>query len=184
MTSRKLAVEVKIGSVPVGQMSLVQLDNVFSSPKGKRRYKRSTADLALLWLVRRLESQHLRQDFMYWADVAFVFGSYLTPSKTVGDLDVAVRLRSKYEDWEPGARRFMENARTDMERPGLPALDRVEWQRTKVLRYLRGHRQILSICDITDCAGVLRHVKRHTIFGSSQVIAEALAASEEQDLEA
>ena len=113
----------------------------------KIKLRRTTADGYVEDVRRRIREVNSDQTFCFEVVRAVVFGSYVNePQKQMlGDLDVAVELRHKYEGDD---REFYEG----MSRERCPRQDdwmfMLYWPREEVLRHIRNRRAYLSIHSI------------------------------------
>jgi predicted nucleotidyltransferase len=64
-----------------------------------RQYRRATAEKALAEVVKRIKEANENDDFIYYVDMAIVFGSFLNSEKEMlGDIDIAIYYTLKHTD--------------------------------------------------------------------------------------
>jgi hypothetical protein len=68
--------------------------------KSVRRYKRATANRVLADVIRRIQAVNEDDRYAFRVKGVRLFGSMLTDASQVGDIDLAVKLVPRYDDWE------------------------------------------------------------------------------------
>jgi predicted nucleotidyltransferase len=83
-------------------------------------------------------------EFLVGVEDAYVFGSYLTDTELLGDLDIALTFFRK----EPNGERFVELAKHAARESGRrfnSYLDFLGWPETKVLLFLKQRSRVFSL---------------------------------------
>jgi len=106
------------------------------------RIKRATADNLFEGLKRMIIEVNTSDNFNYRIDKAILFGSYVNSnSDTVGDLDVAISLKPK---WESEKQREKDDIKSK-ECKSNDFLSCLFWPQTEVKRYIKNRSAYISI---------------------------------------
>jgi len=109
------------------------------------RIKRTTADILLEGLKNRIIEINTSDNFNYKVERAVVFGSYVnTDCEMVGDLDVAVSLKPK---WNNDEQKNKDRVKSE-ECKNNDFLICLFWPQMEVKRYLKNRSAYISIHDL------------------------------------
>ena len=117
--------------------------------------------------------------FLHTITAAVVFGSALSETEELGDVDVAVQLERKPMDWETYLRSSNERvtlAQQNGKRFGN-ITEQVCWPTIEIWNFLESRTRQLSIHDL-DELNRFPKVKCRVLFGYRQVLAELLPNAE------
>ncbi|MEQ8567257.1 MAG: hypothetical protein RMA76_20245 [Deltaproteobacteria bacterium] len=129
-----------------------KLGNRLAASRLSKRLMRSTAERLLAEFLERLHAMNANDEFAYRVDKLVVFGSYLTDSPTLGDIDLGFDLEPRRADKDE--HKAFCNARSMAAQEAgrhFPAfLDWLEWPRVEVCRALRASRRHLSFHRLAE----------------------------------
>jgi predicted nucleotidyltransferase len=126
------------------------------------RLTRATADMALASFLERVDTVNASEQYAFKVKAVVLFGSYLSLQSRIGDVDLAIELRPRYqskqqqEEIEKAARKRAKS---------LPTfLDELAWPEREVMRTLRGGSTALELrrtdeLDALYARGRLGHYK-------------------------
>ncbi|MEQ8279052.1 MAG: hypothetical protein RMA76_20230 [Deltaproteobacteria bacterium] len=123
-----------------------KLGNRLAASRLSKRLLRSTAERLMAEFMERLHAMNANDEFAYRVDKLVVFGSYLTDSPTLGDIDLGFDLEPRRADKDEH-KAFCSARSMAAQEAGrhFPAfLDWLEWPRVEVCRALRGSCRYLS----------------------------------------
>jgi len=125
---------------------------------------RTNADRLLKEFLIRVAIVNDDPSWLYRVGKVVVFGSYLNSQKSVGDIDLAIRLdrRPEFAEGWPEALLAKADAAANRGRRFGGFLDRLAWPEIEVRRYLRGGVRRLSLHDWTQEEPWLQHAA-HTV---------------------
>lgn len=115
-------------------------------PSKLKRLKRATADRLLQEILDRAAAYNIVRHRLLWVEEIKVFGSYLTESPTLGDVDVALRY-SRKPTWSSAA------AIRQAEEEGpesLLYLEKICWPEIALKRWLRSRSGYISIHEQSE----------------------------------
>ncbi len=111
---------------------------------GARRVTRRAADKALQDFLARVNEVNNNRKLLYDITDVVVFGSYLAGVRDLGDVDIAVRLRSRITDNERRVARELEYARNSG-RSFSRFIDELTWAQDEVILALKARKRTISI---------------------------------------
>jgi hypothetical protein len=141
----------------------------FMLASGAKPIKRATADRLLRELLERAEQINSDQSYLHVVEYIGVFGSYLSGSPTINDLDVVYSLKRRDGDSALFMKRSTEKVRRAKEggRRFSSYCDELSWPEVEVLRALKGASTAISlhstgdvILQRTTVRDLYRHSKR------------------------
>jgi predicted nucleotidyltransferase len=146
---------------------------------GARRVARSTADKALHDFVSRVKAVNDNPKFLYEVTDAVVFGSYLKNVGDLGDVDIAVRLKSRITDNEQRVAREREHARRSG-RSFSRFIDELTWAHDEVMLALKARKRTISIQPWYSFVGMEKELgfQYKVIIGDADKIAQELRDAE------
>lgn len=110
---------------------------------------RERADTLVAGVVERAQQVNADTDQLYRVSKLLVFGSYLTETDELGDVDIAVELTRKDDEWPPMPEGEYEYARRCGKRP-RGALEALALPQETVWRLLKGGSRHISIHPTSD----------------------------------
>ena len=111
------------------------------------RLKRSTADRLLDGVKERIIEVNMSDRFVYGVNRAVVFGSYVNSDiNMLGDLDIGVELKSKYEGEEH--KLMCDKKCEESKLPGI--IGWLCWPTEEVYRYIKNRSAYISIHNIQN----------------------------------
>ncbi len=132
---------------------------LFSAPVSRQK-----AEKALNELLDRIRRVNADERFLYRVQKAVLFGSYLTESSRVGDLDIAIDLSPKEPDPEKHVDLIL--ARGDeaawQGRRFRGYLDQMSFAYYEVMKYLKARSRIIQFTECRD--GILRISESRVIY--------------------
>ena len=129
--------------------------NALSLASAARPISRRRAEKTLGEFIERVKEVNCNDYFLYKVETVVVFGSYLSTTETINDLDIAVKLVPKLRD----ADAFRTNAQNRISqawkegRRFSNTFEELAWPQIEVLRYLKSRSRIISLHETSD--GVL-----------------------------
>ena len=136
---------------------------LFSAPVSRR-----AAELKLSEFMNRVREVNEAGRFLYRVRKVVLFGSFLTESSTVGDLDIAIELVPK----EPDSRKHSELILAHANAADLNGkrfqnfVHRLDFAAQEVRSYLKGRSRIIQLTDCRD--GVLKVSKSRVLYESPE----------------
>jgi predicted nucleotidyltransferase len=133
---------------PSGRMYSVTIKgNALASASAAKPIRRSTAEIALRHFITRLDQFDIRSEYVYRVVSAVLFGSMLSNSEHLADVDIAVELEPKIADeekfgeWCDARRRLALKIGARFSN----TMDREYWPQMEVFRALRARSRALSL---------------------------------------
>jgi predicted nucleotidyltransferase/predicted transcriptional regulator len=170
---------------PVGEVEgeptfqLTDLGSSLVRASGARRVARRTAEKALRDFVARVKEVNDNPKFLYEVTDVVVFGSYLKDVCELGDVDIAVRLKSRIPDNEQRIAREREHARRSG-RSFSRFIDELTWAHDEVMLALKARKRTISIQPWHSFVGMQKHqgFQFKVVLGDAKKIAEELKDAE------
>ena len=123
--------------------------NQLANASAAKPVRRQTAERALADFLERVEQVNQRDEYVYAVERVILFGSYLGTSPTVGDLDLAVGLRPKYDEATmPAAAQRRRQQAASVGRSFSNVFEQAAWPRTEVYRFLKGRSRLISLHEL------------------------------------
>lgn len=139
--------------------------NALANATARKPITRQTANQQLELFLNRVE-QINTGDYAYWVKQVIVFGSYVSESPTLGDIDLSLVLEDRYQDAH--SREIGHNARTaaamEAGRRFRDSMDMLMWPRQEVLLLLKHHSPSLSLHDESIELVLNRHIPSRILF--------------------
>ena len=103
-------------------------------------------------LLKRVEGINKNQSYLHMVAYVGVFGSYLSDSATINDLDIAFSFKRRDVDSELFMKRIAEKVRKEKKagRRFSSYLDELYWPELEVLRALKGRSAAISLHSTDD----------------------------------
>jgi predicted transcriptional regulator/predicted nucleotidyltransferase len=120
---------------------------------GARRITRTTAAEALQAFMARVKAVNENPRFLYTVTAVVVFGSYLKNVGELGDLDLAVQLKSRIADAEQRVTKELEHARSSA-RSFSRFIDELTWAHDEVLLALKARKRTISVQPWSSFVGM------------------------------
>jgi predicted nucleotidyltransferase len=138
---------------------------LFSAP-----VSRQSAEQALSEFMDRVREVNEGNQFLYRVRKVVLFGSFLTESYALGDLDIAIDLVPKEPDSRKHSELLLAHANTaDLNGKRFQNfIQRLDFAAQEVRSYLKGHSRIIQLTDCKD--GVLKVAKSRIIYESTEQI--------------
>ncbi len=144
--------------------------NALAIAKFNKPVTRRTAERALAALLERVDTVNGPDaPFAYRVERVVVFGSYLTDAQRLGDVDVALVLRVKFDDGGSSKSAAQQEAEAQRIEAALAAgrrfphfVARLAWPENEVQLFLRAGSRVLSFHDRDD--PILEQVETRQVF--------------------
>jgi hypothetical protein len=128
--------------------------------------KRATAQRLVSGFLQRVEDVNNDPDLLYWVDEVIVFGSFLTESSTLGDVDFAVRFGWKLGDeplWNPSTIKRVHEA--ELKGRYFPRfIDELCWSSYEIQLRLRNRSRSLHIHDLAVEGTFIQTLRHRRIY--------------------
>jgi predicted nucleotidyltransferase len=136
---------------------------LFSAPVSRR-----AAEQKLNEFMDRVEEVNEAGRFLYRVRKVVLFGSFLTESSTIGDLDIAIELVPKEPDSRKHSELILAHANAaDLNRKRFRNfVHRLDFAAQEVRSYLKGRSRIIQLTDCKD--GVLKIAKSRLLYESPE----------------
>jgi predicted nucleotidyltransferase len=113
------------------------------------RISRAKADQLVAELLQRAAEINRRGELTECVASIYVFGSYLTDSDSLGDIDITIELERRHDDWEH--HEAVNEARIKASgRDNLSFIDRLGFGEHEVQRLLKGRVRHLSVHSLSE----------------------------------
>ena len=132
------------------------------------RLTRARADQMIHRLLERTESILQDSNTLYLPTTMVLFGSYLSDKDPIGDVDVAIRLRPRYNDSDTqmNAVRALVDAEVLNGRRFPNLTVKLTWPVIEVLKRLRGRDYPLSFVDLDSEKDTVQGGPHRILFGN------------------
>jgi len=120
---------------------------------GARRITRTTAAEALQAFMARVKTVNENPRFLYTVSAVVVFGSYLKNVGELGDLDLAVQLKSRIANAEQRVTKELEYARSSG-RSFSRFIDQLTWAHDEVMLALKARKRTISVQPWSSFVGM------------------------------
>jgi hypothetical protein len=123
-----------------------------------KRITRKTAEGAIAEFMKRVRWLNYNKKYLFKVTAVVVYGSYLTSSKSLGDVDIAVELTWR----DPDQKKYHElvwahiNAARQKGRQFANLTEEVIWPQTEVFLFLRNRKRSLSIQTLVNLKELAR----------------------------
>lgn len=147
----------------------------FANASGARPVLRTTAESALQQFMEQLQAVNANAEYVYRVESAVLFGSMLTETERLGDVDLAVKLSPKTTE-EKALDRWCGRRRHAAQETGRrfgSTFEWVVWPKTEVFRALRGRVRTLSIHE-WDQITKMTDVRYRVVWGDRKRIARLI----------
>lgn len=127
--------------------------------------KRATADRYVSELLRRVEEVNNDPDLLLWVDEVVLFGSYLTNSPTLGDVDLAVMYTRKFcpTHWRTQSRQRVAIAQANG-RHFSGIIEKLAWPQREIELRLRQGLRALHLHDLSMEAKFIETLPHRRIY--------------------
>lgn len=142
-------------------------------PKYLLPIKRATADRYVSELLQRVEKVNDDPDLLFWVDEVVVFGSYLTKSATLGDVDLAVMYTRRVgrNEWSDRSKERVEMARANGH--SVSGIEGLGWPQTEIELRLRKGVRALHIHDLRAEQSFIETIPHQSIYLRQPVVCPA-----------
>jgi len=133
----------------------------------RKPIKRETADRLVAQFLERVEQVNRDPDLLYWIDEVIAFGSYITESPNLGDIDLGVRYSPRTRDetlWITLYKRSLDMARASG-RHLATVVDKVGWPQREIEMRLRNRSSSFHLQELREegeFIQTLPHVRLYT----------------------
>jgi hypothetical protein len=149
-----------------------------SLASGGKRITRKTAERTVAEFMKRVRWLNHDNKYLFKVTAVVVYGSYLTSTESLGDVDIAVELTWR----EPDQKKYHEliwahiNKARRKGRHFANLTDEVVWPQTEVLLFLRNRKRSLSIQTLVHLKELAREkpLKYRVLLGDGDAIAQQL----------
>jgi hypothetical protein len=124
----------------------------FMLASGAKPIKRQTADRLVHELLERVERINSDQSYLHTVEYVGVFGSYLSDSATINDIDIAYSLKRRDDNPELFMKRLAARVHEAKEagRRFSSYSDELSWPEVELLRALKGRSTAISLHSTDD----------------------------------
>ena len=138
---------------------------------GTGRITRKTAAEALQAFMARVNAVNETPRFLYTVNAVVVFGSYLKNVGELGDLDLAVRLKSRIADAEQRVTKELEHA-CSSGRSFSRFIDQLTWAHDEVMLALKARKRTISVQPWSSFVGMEKETnfKYKVLLGDAESI--------------
>ncbi len=135
--------------------------------------KRATADRYVSELLQRVEQVNNDPDLLFWVDEVVVFGSYLTNSPSLGDVDLAVMYTRRIgrSEWLARSKERLAIARANGRSIGK--IEGLGWPQTEIELRLRKGSRALHIHDLSSEREFIETIPHQSIYLRQPVVCPA-----------
>jgi predicted nucleotidyltransferase len=127
--------------------------NALANATAAKPVRRAVAERHLAEFFDRVREVNASDYYLYWVEQVVVFGSFLDESAaTVGDVDVAIELVTRFADSDEFMRTMAERS-DEAARAGRQfanVAEQVGWGELEVRRFLKGRSRVISMTDVDD----------------------------------
>jgi hypothetical protein len=122
--------------------------NGLAFAKAGKAVARATADRVLGGFLDRVRTVNRRDELAFGVHSVIIFGSYLSASERLNDLDIAVELKPKWDD-----SRYESACKSSTERAGATGrhfpdfLHQLAWPQTEVMLILKNRSRTITFCE-------------------------------------
>ncbi len=128
--------------------------------------RRAKADSALEEFLKRVELVNSSTRYLYGVKTAVLFGSYVTGSGSVGDIDIALQLEQKpIPNWMEAANKYSKEAAAAGRR-FRSFIEFLCWPEIDVKQFLKGRSRTLSLMELSNHRDILLNTPHKVIIGS------------------
>jgi len=158
---------------------LTSSGQALANASAARPIHRRTAVLVLEQFLERVHLVNSTQEYTYRVEHVVLFGSMLTETERLGDVDVAIRLEPKssdgaaHEQWCMARRRAAEAKGRNF----YGVLDWAMWPTQEILLQLKARSGSLSLHDFSEVEK-MPNVRYRVLLGDPQQIAETIVSGQ------
>ncbi len=154
----------RTGKAPEPGWHVTELGSRFANATAARPMSRPTAERLVREFLARVEEVNRYTYYLYRVRKVVVFGSYLTDSPTLGDLDPAVTLEPREHDSDRLSAQENERIAHAVEsgRHFSNFTDQLSWPQREALLHLKGRSGYIKIHSDKD--GILARTQTKVIF--------------------
>ena len=142
--------------------------NALANATARKPIKRSTADKLIQEFLQRIKEINGSNDYAYRIKRVLIFGSYLSNSPTLGDIDLSIELEHRYND--PKQREEHRKQRVKAARQQgkefYSYLEELVWPYKEVLQRLKNRSPSLSIHDAAE-ENITDHIPTKILFDTT-----------------
>jgi len=120
----------------------------------RKRLSREKAEQLVAGMLERVQEVNADERYAMRVETVVVFGSFVTDRSMIGDIDLAVRLRPRFQD--RGEQDQAEAAARSRAKGTRNIVDYYSWPDTEVKRALRNRSTVLELHDMGILEGILR----------------------------
>jgi predicted nucleotidyltransferase len=138
---------------------------------GAKKITRTTAEEALQAFMARVKAVNETPRFLYTVNAVVVFGSYLKNVGELGDLDLAVQLKSRIADAEQRVTKELEHAGSSG-RSFSRFIDQLTWAHDEVMLALKARKRTISVQPWSSFIGMEKDTgfKYRVLLGDAESI--------------
>jgi predicted nucleotidyltransferase/predicted transcriptional regulator len=151
---------------------------------GAKKITRTMAAEALQAFMARVKAVNETPRFLYTVNAVVVFGSYLKNVGELGDLDLAVQLKSRIADAEQRVTRELEHAGSSG-RSFSRFIDQLTWAHDEVMLALKARKRTISVQPWSSFIAMEKDTgfKYRVLLGDAESIRAELAELEGMNME-
>ncbi|MGB7437553.1 MAG: hypothetical protein WBR26_20380 [Candidatus Acidiferrum sp.] len=157
--------------------------NALRLAKASRPITRASAERVLRELLDRVLAVNDRSELAYRVESVVVFGSYLSKTERLNDLDIAVELKARRDDdasFESLRKASMERALASGRR-FRNVVEEVGWPQIEVLSILKNRSRTISFCEWKSLVE-MEDFRYGVVFGNKKRITGLLKGGHAVDL--
>ncbi len=139
--------------------------NALANATARRPITRHTAERLVEAFLNRVKEVNACNDYAYRVKQVAIFGSYLSDSPTLGDIDLFIILEPRYKDAHKQHSLLEKRTRSALSK-GKSPLDATFWPHIEVLPILKGRSPSLSLHDSRNEYELLQGIPSKILFES------------------
>jgi predicted nucleotidyltransferase len=126
--------------------------NSLAIATARKPITRQTAERLLNEFLQRVKEINDCADYAYYVKKVVIFGSYLSDSPNLGDIDLAIWVEHRYNDIQERSRNFQQRIELALQNGRRFKTFWAEWcwPYTEVIRFLRNRSPSISIHNLKD----------------------------------
>ena len=143
--------------------------NALVNATARKAVTRQTAERLLQEFLQRVEKVNSSDDYAYYIKQVIIFGSYLSGSPTLGDIDLSLVLELRDDDLQERHKHFDERIKLAQKqgRHFKSDLDSAFWPYQEVIQFLENRSSPLSLHDEQHEQVLSRGIPSKIIFDAS-----------------
>lgn len=153
--------------------------NAFANASAAKPVFRKTAERVLEQFLERVQTVNANPDLVYRIESAVLFGSMLSTAERLGDVDIAIELRSKVTGKKEFRKRCDERRHAALEqgRHFSSTFDWVIWPSTEITLQLKARSRTLSLHEFGQL-GRMTGIRYRVVWGDAKRVAGLISGGQ------